>query len=205
MVDVRALDPHRRPGDPSPEEIAACRKGDRAALERVLRANVPAIEKLLARMIGPGADLEDLLQATLMATVAAFPRYRAEASVRTWMSRIAVNTVRQHLRRPERRRRVALELVPDQHIDDAPDADRAADHRAGLERLFHHLGKIGIKKRLAFVLHVVEGYPMDEVAALTDASVSATKSRVFWARRALLASARKDPFLRDLMDIEVET
>ncbi len=201
---MQVTDPHRRPGDPSVEDIAACRKGDRDALERVLRANVPAIERLLARMIGPGADLEDLLQATLMATVAAFPRYRAEASVRTWMSRIAVNIVRQHLRRPERRRRVALELVPEQRVDDAPDPDRAADHRAGLARLFDHLGKIGIKKRLAFILHVVEGYPMDEVAALTDATVSATKSRVFWARRALLSRARKDPFLRDLMDIEVK-
>jgi len=194
--------PEQRPGDPSPAVIDACRRGDRQALESVLRENAPVIERLLVRMIGPGADLEDLLQTTLIAVVQAFPRYRGEASVRTWMTRIAVNVVRQHLRRPYERRRVSLELVPAEPVDNSPVADRLADHRAKLERVFHHLEAIGPRKRVAFVLHVFEGHPIDEVAALMGASKSATKSRVFWARRALLARARKDPVLRTLLSAE---
>ncbi len=195
---MAVLDPKQRPGDPDPATIEACRRGDRQALERVLRAQTPNLEKLLGRLVGPDADLEDLLQTTLIATVSAFPRYRGEASVRTWMTRIAVNVVRQHLRRPERRRRVALELVPDQ-VDRRAPADQVAEHRAELRRLFHHLDAIGPRKRLAFALHVFSGYPMEEVAALTGASVAATKSRVYWARRALLGRARKDPELRELV------
>ena len=191
--------PLQRPGDPPPAVIEACRQGDRRALESVLRDNAPAIERLLARMIGPGADLEDLLQETMIAVVQAFPRYRGEASVRTWMTRIAVNIVRQHLRRPHRKRQVSLELVPAEPADAAPTADQVAGQRAKLERLFHHLNAIGPKKRLAFTLHVFEGRPLDEVAALMGASKAATKSRVFWARRALLARARKDPALHDLL------
>jgi len=191
--------PEQRPGDPAPEVIDACRRGDHQALESVLKANAPVVERLLVRMIGPGADLEDLLQTTMIAVVQAFPRYRGEASVRTWMTRIAVNVVRQHLRRPYERRRVSLELVPAEPVDGAPAADRVADHRAKLERLFHHLDAIGAKKRLAFALHVFEGHPLDEVAALMGASKSATKSRVFWARRELLARARKDSVLRTLL------
>ncbi len=194
--------PEQRPGDPPPAVIDACRRGDRQALERVLRENTPVIERLLARMIGPGADLEDLLQTTLIAVVQAFPRYRGEASVRTWMTRIAVNVVRQHLRRPYERRRVSLELVPNEPADATPEADRTADQHAKLERVFHHLEAIGSKKRVAFVLHVFEGHPIDEVAALMGASKSATKSRVFWARRALLARAQKDPVLRTLVSDE---
>ena len=194
--------PEQRPGDPAPAVIEACRRGNREALDSVLRANAPAIERLLARMVGPGADLEDLLQNTLIAVVEAFPRYRGEASVRTWMTRIAVNVVRQHLRRPYRRRRVSLELVPAEPADASPAADEVADQREMLERMFHHLDAIGPRKRLAFVLHVFEGHPIDEVAALTGASKSATKSRVFWARRALLARARKDPVLRTLLSDE---
>lgn len=168
----------------------------------MLRENTPTIERLLARMIGPGADLEDLLQTTLIAVVQAFPRYRGEASVRTWMTRIAVNVVRQHLRRPYERRRVSLELVPNEPADATPEADQTADQHAKLERVFHHLEAIGPKKRVAFVLHVFEGHPIDEVAALMGASKSATKSRVFWARRALLARAQKDPVLRTLVSDE---
>jgi RNA polymerase sigma-70 factor (ECF subfamily) len=191
--------PQVRAGDPAPAVIEACRRGDRNALDQVLRSQAPAIERLLFRMLGPDAELEDLLQTTLIAAVHSFPRYRGEASVRTWLARIAVNVVRQHLRRPERHRRVALELVPTAHIDCAPDLDRTVDHRRRLARMFHHLAAIGAKKRIAFALHVFEGYPIDEVAALTGATQVATKSRIFWARRALLARARRDPALRDLL------
>jgi RNA polymerase sigma-70 factor (ECF subfamily) len=162
------------------------------------------MERLIARLIGPGADLEDLLQQTLIATVESFPRYRGEAAVRTWMARIAVNIVRQHLRRPQRKRTVALELVAEEPQALAPPPDSTADRKQQVERLFHHLNAIGPRKRLAFALHVLEGYPIEEVAALMGASVAATKSRVFWARRALLGRARKDPLLRELIE-EVAT
>ena len=38
-----------------------------------------------------------------------------------------------------------------------------------------------------------------KVAALTGASVTASKSRIFWARRELLSRASRDPLLRDLV------
>lgn len=190
-----------RPGDPEPAVIEACRRGDRKALETVLRQQTPALERLLARLVGPGADLEDLLQNTLIAAVQSFPRFRGEASVRSWMARIAVNVVRQHWRVPEKRRKVKLGLVPaDDGADDAPAIDVVADQRERLERLFIHLQSIAPKKRIAFVLHVFEGMSLEEVAALTGASKSATKSRVFWARRALLAKASKDPVLKDMVE-----
>ena len=191
--------PQPRPGDPSPETIEACRRGDPRALDEVFRAQSPALERLLARLIGPGADLEDMLQQTFISAIRAFPRYRGEASIRTWLARIAVNEVRQHLRRPAQKRRVALELVPDEPraLDDAP--DRQADHRQQLARLFHHLDAIGAKKRIAFVLTVIDGRSIEEAAALMGATPSATKSRVYWARRALLQRARRDPLLRDLL------
>src|SRR5690349_18280885 len=97
-----------------PELIEACRRGERAALERVLRAHATDLTRFLTRMVGPGADVDDLLQTTMIAAVGAFPRFRGEASVRTWITRIAVNVVREHLRRPERTRKVSLELVPEE-------------------------------------------------------------------------------------------
>jgi RNA polymerase sigma-70 factor (ECF subfamily) len=190
------------PAAVSPELVDACRRGDRGALETVLRAHARDLERLLVRLVGPGPDHEDLLQLTMIAAVSAFPRFRGEASVRTWLARIAVNVVREHIRRPERTRRVALELVPETAADE-PAADLTLDGRRRLERLYHHLGKLPAKQRIAFVLHVFDGRPLDEVAALMNAGLAATKSRVFLARRALVARARKDPALRDLLTEDV--
>jgi RNA polymerase sigma-70 factor, ECF subfamily len=188
--------------EPDAAALDACRRGDRRALDAVLRAHVPVLDRLLTRLAGPSGDVEDLLQTTLIEAVTAFPRFRGEASVQTWLCRIAVNVFRRHLRRPERRHRVALELVPGSNdpADPAPGQDDVLERRRQLARLYHHLEAIGPRKRIAFVLHVIEGRPMSEVAALMRASEMATKSRVFWARRELLARVRKDPRLREFLD-----
>lgn len=170
-------------------------------MEQVLVAHTPMVERTLARILGPGADLEDALQSAFASAIRAFPRFRGEAAVGTWLCRIAVCAAMDQLRSPERRRRVHLELVgaAEPSASD-PSPDRHADTRRALERLYEHLGKIDDDKRVAFVLHVLEGRPMDEVAALVGASRAATKSRVFWARRALMAKVRRDPTLRHLLE-----
>lgn len=195
-------EPVRRPGDPEPQVVEACRRGDPVALDAVFRQQLPDLERLIARLVGPNADVEDLVQQTLIQAIKAFPRYRGEASIRTWLARIAVNNVRMHFRRPERRRKVSLELVPFEPIDHGAAPDRTADRRVRLARLFHHLDAISAKKRIAFALTVLEGHSIEEVAALMGATRAATKSRVFWARKELLRRARRDPLLRDLLGPE---
>jgi RNA polymerase sigma-70 factor, ECF subfamily len=186
----------------SPALLDACRRGDRRALEDVLTRHTPDLERLIVRMIGPRADVDDVMQTALMAIVSAFPRYRGEAWLRTWMTRITVNVVRDYHRQPHHRR-VVLQMVPgtpgENEAEDRDLPDQQAMGRRQLERVYDHLAAIGPKKRLAFVLHVFEGFPIDEVAALTGATQAATKSRIFWARRALLGKARKDPLLRELL------
>jgi RNA polymerase sigma-70 factor (ECF subfamily) len=178
--------------------LDACRRGERPALERVLSAEAPPLERLLRRLLGPDGHLEDVLQDTLEAVVVAFPGFRGEASVSTWMARIATRTAYHHLRRPEARRRAPLELLDGNDGLDAPPTERLAATRRALRATYRHLGEMAPKKRIAFVLHVFEGRPIAEVAALMGATQAATKSRVFFARRELLARARRDPELCDL-------
>ena len=152
------------------------------------------------RLVGRRSEVEDLLQNTFIAALRAFPRFRGEASVRSWLTRIAIAVFHDHLRRPEIRRRAQMVLISESHgIADPLQVDRQTDTRRGLSRLSVHLEAIAPKKRIAFVLHVVEGYPIEEVAMLTKATRTATKSRIFWARRELLRRVRRDLLLRDLL------
>jgi RNA polymerase sigma-70 factor (ECF subfamily) len=171
------------------ETIEACRRGDRAALDHVFRHYAPRIENLLARLVGRSADLQDLLQETLTAALKSFPRYRGEDALGTWLSSIAVNIARSHLRRPRRHHEELGEHIADDQ-DGASDA--ATRHQLGA-RLVAHLDHLDANKRIAFVLHVLEDMPLVEVAALMGASHAATKSRVLFARRILLKRLKKDP------------
>lgn len=201
MGELLKLEHRTAVPDAEPDLVEACRRGERAALQAVFRAHAPYLERLLTRVVGPGADVEDVLQATFLGAISAFPRFRGEAQVRTWLARIAIRTAHERLRRAEHRRRAelpSLELVADEN-EQVLRGEHGVDTRRQLERLYHHLDALGPKKRLAFVLHVFDGHPLEDVAALMDASVSATKSRVFWARRELLRRAARDPLLRGLL------
>jgi RNA polymerase sigma-70 factor (ECF subfamily) len=182
-----------RPRAPATDLIAACRRGDRSALDAVFREHADGLERFLSRLVGPSADLEDLLQETFAAAINAFPRFRGEASVKTWLRSIAVHVAHSHLRKP---RRPVTELDETRHTDSSPGPDEHEDRRRTVTRLYAHLDRIDAKKRLALVLHVVEGMSLAEIAALMDASVAATKSRLFWARRELRKRLQRDPTLQ---------
>ena len=182
----------RPPPSPSSELVAACRRGDRTALEEVFRAHAADLERLVVRLLGPTADAEDLLQDVFTAAIGAFPRFRGEASVKTWLYRIAVNVAHHHLRAPRLRREVPAIGEP-RAEGDSPELSAA--RRELTHKLYAHLDQLDPRKRVALLLHVVDDLPIAEVAALMGASNAATKSRIFWARRWLLRRMRRDPDL----------
>lgn len=194
-----AARPMTQQDPPSDDEIAACRRGDRPAIERLLRRELPAIERLCTRLLGPDADVDDAVQLTAMRAIAAFPRFRNEAPVRLWLQRIATHVVIDLLRQP-RRRAVSLQVVEDSAPAREVASDRVLGARARLARTFEHLEQLSARNRTAFVLHVLEERPVEEVAALMGASRVTTRSRVFLARRALIAAAKRDPMLREMFE-----
>ena len=94
----------------------------------------------------------------------------------------------------------ALELVDDDAPGPSISGARRAMAREGVRRLYAALDRLPPLARLAFALHEIEGRSMAEVATLTGASVTATKLRVWRARRALVASAAGDPVLREILE-----
>jgi RNA polymerase sigma-70 factor (ECF subfamily) len=195
---TRALSATR---EPDAATLAGCREGDAAALGRVFESQSPALERLLFRVLGPDEAVEDVMQATFEAAIVAFPRFRGEASVKTWLSRIAVRLAQEHFRKRNRRRRIGLSLLAEEPEASEADAEAELQHRVHLRRVYEHLDQIDVKKRTALLLHVVEGHSIAEVAALMGASETATKSRIFWARRSLLARAARDPLLRESLEL----
>ncbi|MET0285065.1 MAG: RNA polymerase sigma factor [Polyangiales bacterium] len=179
--------------------IDGCRRGERAALEQVFRAEAPYLERVLHRVLGPSSELEDMLQNTLEQAIHAFAGFRSEASVRTWLTRIAVRTALHHLKHPAQRRRASLELIEGGLAAPARPHEEL-EARTQLRMLYEHLDRLDAKQRTAFVLFQVEQRSMEEVAALMDSGVSTTKSRVMWARRKLYARLSKDPRAQGLLE-----
>jgi len=173
--------------------VRACAGGDRSAQTRLFRAEVQRVHALLHRVLGGTPALEDLVQESFIRVFRSLPTFRGEAQLATWIGRIVLRVACEHLRaaRPAAAR---LESVPDVSSDD-PDAEQQLAAREGLRRLYRILDRLDPKLRIAFTLHVVDGRPQQEVAALMSASLVATKTRIWRARREVDKRARLDPLL----------
>src|SRR5205823_7062948 len=110
----------------------------------------------------------------------ALPRFRGEAKLATWIDRIAVRVVFQHIR--ARRATESLDV-----IGELPDPEGALDGRAhardGLRRLYAALAELTPDARMAFALYAIDGRSIAEVASLTGTTAIAAKVRIWRARR----------------------
>jgi RNA polymerase sigma-70 factor (ECF subfamily) len=184
---------------PGKDCLAGCRTGDRQAIKRLFEDNCSLVERVIGRLVGPTPDLEDLVQETFAKALHALPAYRGEASLRTWLTSIAVHVAQHHLRAGRLRRHAPLELVDERHLPAcAPEAEAHVDERRFSSRIHGLLDQIPPKHRIALLLFTVEGKSVAEVAALMGASQTATRSRVFFARRALRSLICEDAGLSEL-------
>lgn len=171
--------------------------GDPAAQERLIREQWPRVEGLLARMLGPRADLEDLVQTVFIETVRALPRFRGDSKVSTFVGGITVRVAMRAMRARGRAPRVVP--LPSQLLSSEPGPERRAEAVELLQRVRALLEDLSEVKRVAFMLWALEGMAVDEIATLMGASVPATRSRIFYAQKELRTRAARHPELRALI------
>lgn len=179
--------------------VDRCLEGHEAAARDLFRRHRARVHASLFRILGSNRDMEDLLQEVFVQVFASLRSWRAEASLATWIDRIAVRVAWRSI--GKRRARPPEEELFD---EDAPAPEiggaRVAHAREGVRRLYAALETLSPPARVAFALHEIDGRPLAEVATVTGSSLTATKLRVWRARRALHALAAADPVLRDFLD-----
>jgi RNA polymerase sigma-70 factor (ECF subfamily) len=182
---------------PGPEEVgllvARARSGDLDACRRLFRSHLGFVHRVVYRLTGPGPDVEDFVQASFVEAFRALPNFRGEALFTTWLTRIAVRVTMRSARR-----RTGHFVPFDESMDaptEAPGPDRIVEARQGLKVLDRLLAEMRPKRRAAFVLHVLEGYSMEEAAAILNTSVAAVKVRVHDARKQIESRCKARPDL----------
>lgn len=180
--------------------VERARRRDGAAFRELFRTHVAVVHRVIYRLSGPGNDVEDLVQTAFVEAFRSLPDFRGDALFSTWLTRIAVRVT---LRAKHRRPPFALSIEETaEPAGDGPGPERVAAAREGLAMLDLVLGELRPKRRAAFVLHVLEGHSMEEVAAILNASVAAVKVRVHDARRHIERRCKTRPELADCLQQE---
>jgi RNA polymerase sigma-70 factor (ECF subfamily) len=183
------------------EDLALAQRassGDRLAQREVFTSHRTLVHRTLFRILGSNRELEDLIQDAFVEIFRSLGSFRGDSALGRWCAIIATRIAYLAI---SRRRPVTshLELVDDVASAD-PDARQVVLAREAARRLYAALDHLEAKQRIAFALAVIDGLPLAEVAALTESSLLAVKTRVWRGRRELMARAARDPVLASYLD-----
>jgi RNA polymerase sigma-70 factor, ECF subfamily len=138
---------------------------------------------LLCRLAGRSSEASDLMQETWLRALRHLALFRGQSAFRTWLTGIALNCYR------EWRRRHARE-VPGIHADVESAGQSGSDDIAAINAA---LACLSAEHREAIVLHDIEGYTHDEIAAMLEIGAGTSKSRLSRARRTFRERWRGHP------------
>lgn len=181
---VETLAPAREPSDA--ELVGRARGGDRWATEAIFRRHVEAILGVATRLLGHTGEADDVVQDTFAAAFARLDRLDDPSRLRSWLLGVAVHRAQRRLR--SRRFLSYFGLAEDAPALETLAAPEASPEvRAELAHIDRALAQVAVAERVAWQLRRVEGHKLEEIAALTGASLATVKRRIDAAEQAIAA------------------
>lgn len=170
--------------------------GDFLAFQRLIAQLQPRVYGLAYRILQHAADAEDVTQQTFLALIEHIADFREEASVTTWVLKIASNNAFKILRKKRGGKLVSIsDIAADDRYGDVPHpefiapwsktADELAQRAEVQAELAEALSELDDKYRLVFILRDIEGLTVRETSAAMKLKESTVKVRLLRARLAL--------------------
>lgn len=173
--------------------IARAQAGDQMAFFEIVDRYQTRVYSIIHRLLRDRSDAEDVAQEVFSSAFFAIGRYRHSACIMTWLYRITVNKCYEHLRR-KRARPLTYEAEfteESQRLlacrNAVPPAEAETLDRDLAVKL---LANLGPRDRALLLMKEVEGYSLEELAAMEGVTEAALRIRLFRARKKLLKAAR---------------
>ena len=160
--------------------VRSAGRGDAIAFEALYRRHNGRVHGVILRLVGGHAGrAEDLTQEAFVRAWQALPSYRFESAFSTWLHRLAVNTALMELR--SRRSRPQASDDEDA-LDNIGTPDSAGHVTALTVDLERAVATLPPRARAVLVLHDVEGWKHEEIAAELGMAVGSSKAQLHRAR-----------------------
>ncbi len=168
--------------------VQAALAGDRAAFDSLVARHWRKIASVAGIYFRDPNEVEDVVQETLIRAFQSLTHFRQEASLQTWLIRIAINVCKSRQGGFWQRR---IRLLSHQEVVEQSDADTGNVAETSLlrnewERTVRcAVGQLPEKYRLPIILHYMENLSGAEVAKALDLSESAVWARIYTGCRML--------------------
>lgn len=182
MPSLLAKNPQQPPSAVT-EDVARAQRGDMQAFGRLYDKHSGRVNALCRRLTTDAARAEELLQDVFVRAWEKLGSFRGESSLDSWLHRVTVN-VFLAADRGDRRRRAHEDIADDDRYEmsAAPTTVDVGD-RIDLERA---IATLPPGARMAFVMHDIEGYSHEEIAAMSGIAAATVRVQLHRARRHLM-------------------
>jgi RNA polymerase sigma-70 factor (ECF subfamily) len=168
--------------------IARAQRGEEEAFEALFHQHKQRVYCLCLRIARNAADAEELTQEAFLQVFRKIRSFRGESAFSTWLHRVTVNIVLMRLRKKR----------PETYLEDSVGAEECEERRKEIgapdPALTGSIDRLRLERAIiqlppgykrAFVLHDIEGYEHNEIAAMLGSSVGNSKSQLHKARSRL--------------------
>jgi len=168
--------------------IERARRGEAEAMEGILLAVTPVVERFVRRMC-PGREADDVLQETLLSVLTHLDRFEGRSAFTSWVFALTRSACSRRHRGQKNQPHEGDDTMATL-ADVAPDPEtRVADGEL-TEALARALQSLSPEHREVIVLRDIDGLTAPEAATTLGISVEALKSRLHRARAALREALR---------------
>ncbi len=196
---------------PSSDEVrlvAALKRDDEAAFERLVRLHQHRVFGLCLRMLNNTEEAEDLAQEVFLTIFKSIGTFRGESRLSTWIYRITRNHCLNRLKFLKRRaheRKQSLQSTRQADLAgqqlhtpiagrvDRP--DRLAEGRQMETIVAEQIGKLSTEHRELIILRDLDHLSYEDIQQITGLAQGTVKSRLHRARMEL--ARRMAPFMKD--------
>lgn len=158
---------------------------DERAFDDLVKRHGGAVRGLLYRLLQQREDAEDLAQETFVKVYRSMASYRGDASMRTWILKIATNLALDAQRKRSRSpSHVSLDAGKFLEAGEAPGRRLDVEERSAAAA--RALEALPFLQRAALIMKVTEGMKYEEIAKVLDTTARSVKSSVHLARKKLM-------------------
>lgn len=158
--------------------------GDIAAFEEIVRRYRNQVFSLAFYFLHSREDAWDAAQEVFVKAFRSIGNFRGDASIKTWLLRIAANQCKDQLKR-RKLDTVSLDgsVADSTTSNPALEPDKAACAKEIGEAILKVLDTVPVKQRTAFILREFEGLSYEQMSDVMGCNVGTVMSRLFHARK----------------------
>lgn len=175
--------------------VRAARAGDSPAWDALFRRFQLPLYAYARELVQDDDAALDVVQDTFVSAARHIGGLREDARFGSWLFGIAHQKCLQHWRRHDRAARVldAEAEPPEDAADPGLDPGEWLIRREEEQRFLDALGRLPAPQRAVVLLHLLEDFPLAEIARITGIPLGTVKSRLHHAKLAMRRFLEEDP------------